>query len=404
MTRYRLREWEPGLVELDLDQVAPLRSALPSVSISPVSATQLLVTPGSHVGVVRIGDDTVEVQPKIGIGRVMFLISYALDRVRARLPMVDVGLEPTVHEAMAALFVAMCDTALRPGVLQGYQVREEALGVLRGRIRFDDQLRNHFGRTPPIEVRYDEFTEDIELNRMLKAAVRRLRPLPLRSPELRRRLHHIEHLLENVSWVEYDRTNVPEPTIDRLSERYRPAIALARLILNATSAEVRTGTTPAFSFTVDMNQVFEDFVTVALREALGVSARAFPQNARGHRLALDTASNVRLEPDLSWWVDGRCVFVGDVKYKRVRPDGVLHADVYQLLAYLVATELPAGLLVYAKGEAEAVVHEVVHLGKRIEVAALRLDGTPDDLLREIGELADRIRDLRRFADVDERAA
>lgn len=50
-----------------------------------------------------------------------------------------------------------------------------------------------------------------------------------------------------------------------------------------------------------MNDVFEDFVVTALREALGLSDRVFRQASKGRNLFLDASQQVRLEPDLSWW-------------------------------------------------------------------------------------------------------
>ena len=50
------------------------------------------------------------------------------------------------------------------------------------------------------------------------------------------------------------------------------------------------------------------------------------------------------------------------------------SDIYQMLAYVTALDLPGGMLVYAKGEAEPVVHTVRHTGKRLEIAALDLSG------------------------------
>ncbi|MHB0960427.1 MAG: 5-methylcytosine restriction system specificity protein McrC [Pirellulaceae bacterium] len=143
-----------------------------------------------------------------------------------------------------------------------------------------------------------------------------------------------------------------QSTHTRLNERYWGALELAKLILQASSIELRHGQHQASSFLVDMNQVFEDFVVIALRESLGLNERQFPQNARGRRICLDVASRVVLEPDLSWWQANRCCFVGDVKYKRVNAPGIKHPDLYQLLAYTVATDLPNGLLVYAAGEGE----------------------------------------------------
>jgi 5-methylcytosine-specific restriction enzyme subunit McrC len=162
---------------------------------------------------------------------------------------------------------------------------------------------------------------------------------------------------------------------------------------------------PARSFLADMNQVFEDFVAVALRETLGVSEYAFPQGLAlgGARvgvrrtLALDEAGVVGLVPDLSWWDARRCTFAGDVKYKRVAAAGVEHPDLYQLLAYVTAADLPGGLLVYAAGEGEPVSHTVVHAGKELHVVALDLSGSAADVLARVATVAQRVRLLRRQA-------
>jgi hypothetical protein len=68
-----------------------------------------------------------------------------------------------------------------------------------------------------------------------------------------------------------------------------------------------------------------------------------------------------------------------------------------MLAYLVATDLDGGLLVYAKGEGEPVTHEVCHLGRRIHVVTLDLEGSIDVLLAQVRDLADRVRSMRQAA-------
>ena len=61
-------------------------------------------------------------------------------------------------------------------LLHGYREEEDALQTVRGRIRLDDQMRRRPGFLLPVEVRYDEFTDDILENRLVKAAVVRLKP------------------------------------------------------------------------------------------------------------------------------------------------------------------------------------------------------------------------------------
>jgi 5-methylcytosine-specific restriction enzyme subunit McrC len=332
---------------------------------------------------------SVEIRPKLPISRVMFLISYALNPSAWRDTGFDYGEEDSLLEALIPGFVLQVRQALRRGLLQGYRVEEEALVGVRGRIRFDDQLRSRFGIAPPVEVRFDEFTEDTDVNRLVKAAIRRLGRLRIRSDRARRALRNFDQALMRVSDVEYDPRRLPEVSWNRLNTHYRPAVELAKLILRSSSIELRRGRTRSATFLVDMNKVFEDFVVVALREALGLTEQQFPQGVGRSRL--DRAGRVRLEPDISWWEDGDCVFVGDAKYKKVRAEGVNNPDLYQLLAYVVANRLPGGLLIYAAGEDEPAVHEVVHIGRRLEVITLDLRGDPDLILGRIQQVAQRVR-------------
>ena len=89
---------------------------------------------------------------------------------------------------------------------------------------------------------------------------------------------------------------------------------------------------------------------------------------------------------------------GDAKYKRVKDERVPNADLYQLLAYVTALDLPGGLLVYAKDdddpETRGMAYDIRNTGKRLEVAVLDLSGTLEEVLRRVEGLADKARALR----------
>ena len=368
----------------------------PKIAVSPTPGVegQYDITPTSWVGAVNLGTLLVEIRPKLPISRVLFLLSYAMHPAHWR--QIEFAFDETdaLVEAVIPGFVAQVRRAIQLGVLQGYHTEDEALMTVRGRIRFDEQLRRRFGRVPPVEVRYDDFTEDIEENRLLKAALTRLKGLRIRSEWVRRALGAFDLLLQPVSLVEYHPGALPQIAYTRLNERYRGAIELARLILRATSFEMRHGAVRATSFLINMNDVFEDFVVTALREALGVSERDFLQGANGKTFSLDRTGRVVLKPDISWWEGGRCVFIGDIKYKRINVAGIKHPDLYQLLAYTVASGLPGGLLVYAAGEGEPVRHEVVRIGKELEVMTLDMSGSPEEILRTVDDVASVVRRQR----------
>jgi 5-methylcytosine-specific restriction enzyme subunit McrC len=389
-----LREYQPApSVPLSATERDDLRRLAPSIDIMPTVGADGCydLRPGSEVGTLNLGTLQIEIRPKLPIDRLLFLLSYAMERGRWDAVPFNYDERESLLEAIVPGFVAQVRRALARGILQGYRVEEEALPTIRGRLRFDDQIRKRHGRFPPAEVRYDDFTEDIEENRLLKAAITRLGRLRLRSVTSRRALRAFDETLSAVRTIEYDPRRLPEITWTRLNDRYRPAVELARLILRATSFDLSHGGVRSSAFLIDMNQVFEDFVVIAMREQLRLSEHSFPQGSRGHTLLLDHNGRINLKPDISWWEGSRCRFVGDVKYKRLRADGVLHPDLYQLLAYTIAADLPAGLLIYAAGEDVPVVHEIVNIGKRLEVVTLDLAGTPDEVLAQVGVVAGRVK-------------
>ena len=385
-------------VRLTRGEREALQAAVPELAISPTRGAQgsparFDVTPGSWVGVTQPSPTVlVEIAPKLPIARVLFLLSYAHDARAWRLGnTTHLDDRQDLVETVITLFCAEVRRTLRFGQLHGYRRRAETLHTLRGRIDIEEQLRRRFGQPVPVACGFDELTADILENRLLKAALLRAAHVPIHAArEAQTLLPAFAAVLDT---DEAATTTRITPT--RLNERLLPALGLARLILSGAGLEARIGRTPAPSILFDMDRIFEDFVVVALRRALGLTEWTFPQGGGRKRLSLDREGDVLLEPDLSWWESGRCGFVGDVKYKRTAHGE--HADLYQLLAYATAANLPGGLLVYAAGEGgdrSTRVHRVREGGKELHVVALDLTAPPDRLLAQVARVAQTVRSLR----------
>ncbi len=405
MRQIDLQEYEQSeAVELTREERDELRDLVPSLAVEPAAGLDgaYWLRPGSTVGAVEVGDLSVLIRPKIGIPQLLSLASYAMGVFKSQEErLFDFEEEQALPDTLAIALAASARRAFSRGLLHGYRTEEEALHTVRGRIRFADQIRQRFGIPLPIEVRYDEFTDDITENQLVKAAAMRLGGMRLRSPKARRDLGWIAAMLENVSSVEFDSKHVPDVSFDRLNEHYHSVVGLSRLILRHSGFESRRGGVRATGFLMDMNTLFQEFVTVALREALGVSERVFRESEIN---TLDEVGKIHLRPDLTWWHGSQCLFVGDAKYKRIENESVPNADLYQLLAYVTALDLPGGLLIYAQGEAETATYSVRNSDKRLEVAALDLRGSLDAVLARVDSIADGIRALRDEAIALDRAA
>ena len=173
-------------------------------------------------------------------------------------------------DALALALTSHARRAFSSGLLHGYHSEDDALQTVRGRIQFNEQLRRRFDRpltggsagttsSPPTFV----------ANRLVKAAAHRLGRMRLRSPEAGRNLRWVAGMLDDVSLMEFPPREVPAVAFDRLNEHYQRVVELSRLILRHGAFEYGRGPVRVSGFLMDMNAVFQEFVTQALREALG---------------------------------------------------------------------------------------------------------------------------------------
>lgn len=376
-----------GTLETTVLSTAQARAlaATGAVSVAPGwEPGSWTITAGAQVGILHTEGVEVRIRPRISIARLVFLLGYARDPNAWREDPAGLNDEEDLWPAMAQVFCRQADVALQRGVLQGYRVDESAQVVLRGRLREADQLRMHAGLAVPLEVRFDEYDTDIGENQLLRAAAERLLKIPRMPPLAVRRLRGLIARLPDVSRL-IPGQPLPATPASRLNARYQPALALSRLVLRSRSIEVLASGVRATGFLVNMNTVFEDFVTVALTEALArYGGRCVPQD----RHVLDAARQVNLQPDLvRYGPGGLAVGVVDAKYKAEKPSGFPFADLYQLLAYCTALKLPVGHLVYAEGSPGAVTVVVPHADVAIVQHTLDLSSPVPQLLAQVASIA-----------------
>ncbi|MEV6976211.1 hypothetical protein [Kitasatospora sp. NPDC093806] len=169
--------------------------------------------------------------------------------------------------AIAHTFEHLLRITLRRGTLKGYRATDESSPVARGRIRGGDQIRRRHGTMLPLEITYDEFTVDTTENRLLRAATERLPRWPGVDPAVCHRLLHQHARLTEAARLVPGQP-LPDWKPSRLDAHYQPALHLAAAILHGRSVEHPTGDVRTSGFLLDMNKLFEDFITVALQEAL----------------------------------------------------------------------------------------------------------------------------------------
>ncbi|MFB9652770.1 McrC family protein [Pseudarthrobacter oxydans] len=338
----------------------------------------------SKVGVVSVGEHELYIKPKLPIARLFFLMGYSRSPNYWRDSDVALSANEQLVSSIVGSFIRQVKQATVQGLLQGYKTVHESEPMVRGKLNIPAQIGRRAGLPLPAEVTYDDYTVDIAENRVLLAASRKLLTVPRLAATDRQSLRKLALKFEGVA-LTAGRTVSPPIRFTRLNAHYAPAVVLAEIILKGGSLEQQVGTVTARSFLFDMWEVFEDFVSVALREAMASHGGSVDLQYRGKHL--DIGGVVPLRPDIVWRDDQEVLAVLDAKYKAEKNNRFPNADLYQMLAYCTRFNMRAGHLVYAKGECDETFHDIRGADVRLFTHSLDLEAQPNELLGQIERLA-----------------
>lgn len=382
-----LVEYESAELILTRSQASDLQRT-GFVTVSPLDGDRWRVTASSYVGSLVVDGIELLIRPKINPENLFLLLEPGLPATSWRPENFYYDSSTALLSAVIGFFARTVETTLGRGVLRSYETRAEPLVALRGRLDMVGQFKR-VGILTPVACAYDDFTEDVVENRALRAAIRLALRVPRVAPEERQRLMRQLVALESVADVSVSAETLDAIYYTRLNRHYAPALGLARLILANLTLNDAHGSTSAQSFMVDMNDLFQRFVTERLRAALHGRLEVVAEPT----VHLGLEKQVSMYPDLTFRrPGGSALYVGDIKYKLTNDARGRTSDYYQLLAYTTAMDLPEGVLIYCRrpGEPESRSVTVKNAGKRLIVRSIDLSGTAHDVDREIDTLADEI--------------
>lgn len=378
-----LHEYESVMLTLHRDQAEAFQST-GFVTVTPVSGNLWRVTAGSHVGTIVIGDRTMLIRPKIRPENLFLLLEPGLPPHAWRQSMMNYASSSNLLLAMIAFFTRTVETALGRGLVRSYRERRVPLPALRGRIDLNE-IFVRAGLLMPIPSHFDDFTEDILENQILKATIRQVLKVPRVPSEDRQRLMRELVALESVSDFPVRADDIELVQVTRLNAHYGPALRLAGLILSNLSLADAHGGVSATTFMVDMNDLFQRFVTERLRRELRGTLTVLTEPAN----YFDEQRSIIVKPDLVFKKGNRTVYVGDIKYKVAKGARASSSDYYQMLAYTTALELDGGILIYCRDldDGNARLATVRHSRKQLVVKTVDLSGRMEEVEAEIRGLA-----------------
>lgn len=364
------------------------------IAISPsFVAGRYALNPGPHVGVVVLPSGLrVECRPKVPVSNVLYMLCVVGGLPTEQRPEVQpFDSLDALFEYVADYFAGLVAARIDAGLHRAYVETAENLTVVRGRIDFQEDIRRNHVLRHKVFCKYAELTWDIPDNQVIRQVCGLLAGSPF-SADLRRRFRLLDRELGELTLTRFRAEDVRGFNYDRFNEAYRQLHYLCALFLEGRSLSEDIGDVESRTFLIDMNQLFESFVTEVLTSRLGGGLTVRAQSST----PLDVSRSVTVRPDLVLISGSSAALVADCKYKQLDSQVSSQADIYQLLAYCHALRCDNACLIYPRsgqmGELNWEI-QVVHDGPRLSAIALDLSVPASQLNAECDKLAARVSSL-----------
>lgn len=313
-------------------------------------------------GVISLGDLTLEILPKIhgkenNSGTARKLLVVMLSAVR-KLDLRSTGEAELSLQKMVLLdlfilsFAEKVDSLVRRGIPRSYIPREENLAVVRGKILVGRQIRENVCHRNRIWCGYDEFLEDTVMNRIIKVTLKHLYRFA-RSLAVQQKLEQLRAVYADITDAYPCDADWERLSFDRTNEEWQVILNQCRWFLSGMSPDIFSGSEQSISLLFAMNLLFEEYIAVELKKALGDTHEVLAQKPQ--KKLLQKADGTRLftmKPDLfvRSKKTGLPVAILDTKWKLLNAEerklGISQADLYQMYTYAGTYNVPQVLLLY----------------------------------------------------------
>lgn len=323
-----------------------------------------VLTAKNYVGVIALNDGSViEILPKIQgqhtDGDTKKLLVNMLCTLRnspfkaMQLTNVNVDKLP-LFEIFIRMFISEAYSVVKKGLKSGYEVVDDNLTVCKGKLNFNQQIKQNFAHKERFSLSYDEFNNNRPENKLIKSTIQYLFRCS-KSSKNRADIKILLNVFENIDESVSIESDFAACTNDRNSRYYNTLLMWCRVFLKGKSFTSFAGSEIAYALLFPMEKLFESYVAVHLKKQLNPDDYSVSIQNTGKHL-FETPKKFSLRPDIVVTCKSdNAVFVLDTKWKLLNNNsavnyGIAQSDMYQMYAYQKKYSATNVTLLYPKTE------------------------------------------------------
>jgi len=411
-----IEEYKPGTIPGLLEQeVSYLRkdcfksnSENPPFKIRELKDNIVEIENTSFSGVIHLEKNRIHFSTKVKTN-LFYMLSFLKDEqsfLYDKDKLIDIEEGANFFDILGRLFLNELEDIFKRGLSKKYIRKSENIAFLKGKLLIKNQINNHIRGTPKFYCSYDDLTFDNLENQIILRAITLLIPLirfnEVIQKDLSRYCLQLKELISLKNVVPEDCERVQ---YSKLNEHYETIILFSKIILQYYFIRsVYEGASIGFNFIVNMNKVYEDFVTELVEEVIRENDRFKNYEVERQEKfdSLVREKKIITRPDLILREreTNNYPIIIDAKYKRQANN----ADYYQVIAYALAIPTAkACCLIYPedeKGENQILTLDTTPFnfeGRQIPIHTLTINLYLDEksetmgFLKYIGEIKSQLK-------------
>ena len=277
----------------------------------------------NSIGAIRLGDIQLIVQPKIALNHFSFIASMALTGGNLKIlnkNHVNLSAGDSYFDALANAYLELLEDLLRYELRVEYVSFEDQLTFARGKIFPVRTTSNFLKGVARFDCRFEEFSVDNPVNRVLKAAAINIaKSRVCNNRTIQRKASQLAYRFNGVGDLQPTDLYAKE---GRISDRLKFALRIAREILGGNLREFKIGEMRVSSFL----QYTPGIIEQGIRHVLAAGLNSWVTVAKERNYAVK--GSVSFNPDLVFIEKGisisapkpvetvgRHIATGDVKYR-----------------------------------------------------------------------------------------
>jgi 5-methylcytosine-specific restriction enzyme subunit McrC len=299
------------------------------------------------VGVLKVGDLTIEVLPKIDRGKAenkgmwqkillqMLIRSKTIPILPNNLAQLNAQ-KHTLFEAFIQLFLQEVERILADGLVKKYRSKEGNLNALKGRLMFGRHIAENIVHQERFYTTHTTYDTQHLLHQIIAKALRLIRQIGSENqPNLARILFDFPEMPD----IKADETTFERVVYGRNTERYRQAMYWAKMLLLNYYPDVQNGHKEVFAIMFDMNKLWEKFVLAEMQRQLS----DYEVNGQTSKTFWETKT---VRPDIFLHKKDKPNIIVDTKWKIPKENTPSDEDLKQMFVYHLYFEADTTILLY----------------------------------------------------------